>query len=1350
MTNGQAQDSDASAMTTANRRRGAATVAGGIARSSVRIAIATIGGFIILCAVLTLVARLALPLASVYKGEIEAGLGEYLKRPVTIDDLDLRWRNIGPQLTATGVQVVEDEGRRVAIDEALLDVNLVSSLIRRTLVISELTLVGADLVVERDEDGKTRLHGLSTSTGGQTAQPRNGGGLDAMAWLFNARRVGLLETKFRFIDRAGGTGSETIVLDRVDLRSENVDGDRRLRAEVDLPEEFGAGLELAIDLYAGSNRSLRDAANGRFQITASALNLTHILGRLETGLGGDAASYLASLRSAIDIGDGALSVELLGQLRDNRVASATATLDMTDISRRDGVSLAERASTDLQWTLHTDNNWLLLADGLDVVNGDERLVLDTLRVSKSDAGISVESSGSDGSVKLAANLSTVASSLDTAAWVDDAAPIGRIAGWRAAVTLGVGRPDLDIVMSVPELSFSSSRGAPGLSRIGLTTVVEGSEGRIDIRATASDDVILEWPDLYSNPMSIANFSGELDLLPAANGLRIEGPLQLDSGSLEVSSQLAVEVESGRSPHVDLRGRFALKDVSEVAGFMPDKLLGKGTVRWFSEGLRGGSVSEGELRLFGRASDFPFDDNNGLFEVSMQARDIDLHWLEGWPMAEAMDGTITFNGSGFSAITERGRIDSLQIDRGLIAIDDMRVPRLTIDASGTDAIESMLVFANTGPLQNILEPALSDVVSSGNAGMDLKIQVPLSSRAKRDGGSMSVDGRLYVRELPVAFGRAQLDLESVTGAVGFSLDGVDVRSLKARWLGRPVSLAASMSGIGNDSRLKVQLDGALEGADVLAHYGLPLDRFVGGASRWLATLDIPFDAERQEEEGFLLSASSDLVGSELRLPAPLYKSSSVARPLTVSTRIFPDEPVARWTIEQSGYVDAVVDVADGEMLSLALGLGDSRANTAGVAGIRIDGQVDVLDLDGWIESIAELISDLPTQEGPGSEPSLIPAVSGDLLARRAVLRSMPLGELNLTLNSDDRFLNTVVENHYLRGNARYPRDHVRGATTPLKVRLARVDGRIVDALIGEAKPEDADADEARSDSGGGLDPRELPPIEARIASLGWQKLDLQGVTLKTEPDIAGLEITALGFSHRNLTLIGEGYWRLVDPQGVSPLQSGVHETGLSLTLQSGDFGQGLAGIGLDDLVGAGAGRAQAFVGWSGPAWQLDLEQLDGDVSLELERGRIRQLEPGAGRLIGLFAFQALPQRLGLDFSDVVNDGLAFTTLTGSAAIRGGVVDASLVRLEGPIGVVDVTGQTDLAHQTLDQRITVLPRVSAALPVIGAITGGASAGVGVLIAGGVLKAMGVDLDRIGLREYRLHGSWDDPVLDPWSKR
>ncbi len=1345
----QSADTESTGETRSRRR--ATEVANAALQSTVRILLTVLAILVIVYAVLTLIVRLGLPLVASYKSEIEAGLGDFLGHPVTIEELDLRWRRTGPELKANGLQVAESSERLVAIDQALLDVNLLASALRRTLVINELTFVGADLAIERAKDGSLSVHGLSTSGARQSESATQGRGLNAVAWLFNARRVGLLDTQLRFIDHAGGASGEAIVLERADLRAENVDGDHRLRIAVDLPDELGEQLDLAIDLDSLSATSLARGASGQFQISGAGLNVQRILDRLESGLGGDATARITAARSAIGIAEGRLSFELRGQLQDNNVVAASTRLELIEINRRDGVRLVDAATARLQWSNQLDDAWSLSGSGVELRRDDELFQVDTFQVEPTDDGIAVQASGNEGSVSIAALLATAVPSLNAGAWVDAAAPSGRIAGWRASVDAGVGQPQVDVVVSIPELSFGSALGAPGVSSLAVSAVLEDSAGRIDLRSLTSDDISVDWPGLYSSPLRFKSVNAELEVMAGADNVRIVGPVQLGSGTLDVSTQLAVTLESDRSPFIDLRGRYSLGDATEVAGFLPDQLLGKRTVAWFDNGLRNGKISDGQLRFFGHAADFPFDEEDGTFTATMQARDVDLMWLEGWPTARSMDGTVSFDGAGFKAVTQRGRISSMDFSRGVVAIDDLTVPQLSIDASGVDDISAMLEFANTGPLRSLLEPALTDVVATGSAGMDLQVQVPLTKRAASRNGPLSVEGQLYLRDTPVSFERAELELESVTGAIGFDLDGMSIRSLRGRWLDRPVSVAASMAGAEDDRRLRIRMDGAFEGADVLAHYGLPLDRFVGGASSWLATLDIPFNAAVREAEGFLLTASSDLVGSELRLPAPLYKPSTSARPMTVSTRIRPDESVARWTVAQTGYADVVVDIADGQMSSLALGLGEADASLSGTEGIRVDGNVDVLNLDGWIDTLATLITDIEsTAESDGAQAALMPAISGDLVAQQAVLRSMPLGKLQVALNSDDRYLNVVVENRYLRGNARYPRGHERGDTTAMKVRLALVDERIVDALLGEAEPDEGDTAKLADGSQSGLDPRELPPIEARISRLRWQSLDISGLALSTEPDIAGLNIVTLGFSHDNLTLIGEGYWRLVDPQGVSLAGSTRHETNLSLILQSGDFGRGFAGIGLDNLIGAGAGRARAVAGWSGPAWQPDVEQLDGNVWIDLERGRIPQLEPGAGRLIGLFAFQALPQRLGLDFSDVVNDGLAFSTLTGEAAIRGGVIDASLVRMEGPIGVVDVVGQTDLAAQTFDQRITVLPRVSAALPVIGVISGGASAGIGVLVAGGLLKALGVDLDRIGLREYRLRGSWDDPVIEPWRGR
>ena len=230
------------------------------------------------------------------------------------------------------------------------------------------------------------------------------------------------------------------------------------------------------------------------------------------------------------------------------------------------------------------------------------------------------------------------------------------------------------------------------------------------------------------------------------------------------------------------------------------------------------------------------------------------------------------------------------------------------------------------------------------------------------------------------------------------------------------------------------------------------------------------------------------------------------------------------------------------------------------------------------------------------------------------------------------------------------------------------------------------------------------------------------------------------------LEGEGGWRLRRADETDASRPGRHASALSLSLHGEDLGAGLAEVGLSGVLAEGRGTVTASLGWEGPVYTPALERTRGTLSLDVERGRIVPFEPGPARLVGLFALQALPRRLVLDFSDVTSDGLAFERIVGDASLAAGVVDVSLVQLTGPVGVVDVVGTSDIVRREYDQRVTVLPRVSAAVPIIGAIAGGASGGIGALVASGFLKAMGLDLDRIGLRRYALTGSWDDPLLAP----
>ena len=139
-----------------------------------------------------------------------------------------------------------------------------------------------------------------------------------------------------------------------------------------------------------------------------------------------------------------------------------------------------------------------------------------------------------------------------------------------------------------------------------------------------------------------------------------------------------------------------------------------------------------------------------------------------------------------------------------------------------------------------------------------------------------------------------------------------------------------------------------------------------------------------------------------------------------------------------------------------------------------------------------------------------------------------------------------------------------------------------------------------------------------------------------------------------------------------------------------------------------------------------------------------VEAGAGRLVGLLAFQEIPRRLSLDFSDALESGMAFQSIAGFMTVTDGVGYTDLTRLEGPIGVVDLNGEINFAEKTYDQNIVVLPRLGATLPFFAILTGGVVGGLTVFLADNVLKEIGIDVDEIGRRRYTLTGTWADPVV------
>jgi uncharacterized protein YhdP len=113
--------------------------------------------------------------------------------------------------------------------------------------------------------------------------------------------------------------------------------------------------------------------------------------------------------------------------------------------------------------------------------------------------------------------------------------------------------------------------------------------------------------------------------------------------------------------------------------------------------------------------------------------------------------------------------------------------------------------------------------------------------------------------------------------------------------------------------------------------------------------------------------------------------------------------------------------------------------------------------------------------------------------------------------------------------------------------------------------------------------------------------------------------------------------------------------------------------------------------------------------------------------------------------VFSEGFAFDDISGNVKIASGVMSTSDLKLIGPAAKVDISGETDLAHETQRLAVRVQPALSsivssgAALLFLANPLVGAAVGAGSLFAQALLQD---PVEKIFRYDYTVTGSWSDP--------
>jgi uncharacterized protein YhdP len=424
---------------------------------------------------------------------------------------------------------------------------------------------------------------------------------------------------------------------------------------------------------------------------------------------------------------------------------------------------------------------------------------------------------------------------------------------------------------------------------------------------------------------------------------------------------------------------------------------------------------------------------------------------------------------------------------------------------------------------------------------------------------------------------------------------------------------------------------------------------------------------RDGSGFEIDVRSDLVGTELRMPAPLAKASDAPAALAC-TRVFrpPTTPSSRcgWARGSARYSRQ----RRTRRLALPRGSVELSGETPQLVeaqGLAVRGQVAVLDFQPGSTSNAR---------AGGGEPllSFLDLRIDDL---HAFDQRFP--HVHTQVDRNDREWLVQLDGADLRGSLFVPLDA--RSTTPL---VAKLDALHLTSDDNPGKP---------------ADPRTLRAMQIEVGDFAYNTMHFGRLTLDLAPVASGVRVTKLETTAPSFTLAGSGQWLLTDFGHQSTLDFKLHSTDVAATLAALDF---------DSSLSASDADVSASVSWPGAPGPRFKEQLTGDVKIHVGSGQLTSVEPGAGRMFGLLSVAALPRRLSLDFRDVFEKGLAFDEIHGDFTLDGGNAYTNNLALEGPAADVGIVGRTGLVTKDYDQNAMVYANFGATLPVAGVARGWSS--------------------------------------------
>ncbi|MFT0169883.1 YhdP family protein [Paraburkholderia mimosarum] len=943
-------------------------------------------------------------------------------------------------------------------------------------------------------------------------------------------------------------------------------------------------------------------------------------------------------------------------------------------------------------------------------------------------------------------------------------------------------------------------GLPGFENLWGHIDSDESHGTIDLN-TANAAITV--PGVFDNPrLTFDRLYGAAKWTVAA--ARVPGN-RMKAFTVDVSG-LGVENADARAKmtahytnpgkgrgSLDLVAHFDEAQVKAVPRYLPTSLSEKTRI-YLGHGLQAGLSKGATIEVHGDLTRFPYsrDPQAGQFRIvapftggrfdpsPFPPRRMRNGAPNVWPAFDGIDGVFRLHENKLRFDVDRGHYRNFVLRNVSGRIEELGIKGsdIVIEGSGRGPLADLLDYADNSSIGYMSKHATAKVQAQGPATLALKLTIPRHPMPKvLVAGAVGFENNtLSARNVP--------PVSNLTGQVRFTNHSANVERLTARFLGG--DLRAS-GGLREDGRYAVNVAGnvAVDAARGLNLHGMAaaaLGRFSGAA---------PYSLSVAGQRGHLpdVKANADLTGLALDLPAPFGKAAGTPMPLSFELQPGTGE-AAKSGADAAAFQHAELTLGPlaahyvmrrhpghvPEVLRGAIGM--NRPADLPSEGVAAAVDLPAFDADAWRAVVQQMRGTAGQTVAPAraaattgtqartTEPqspvttdaaSAAAAAPSPLAPNGAIGQFLPsrfavhVGTLTLLKRHWENVVlgasrtgergnewQANVASNQVSGHVSWKPGDVPGAPGTLEARLARltVPAATENDLLGQAMSQPL---------------QNMPSIDLVVNQLIVRDHDLGRLQVNAHNDddngVPVWRLDQLDISNPDAHLTATESWRAVGDTGASEDSAAAgmqtpRRTDLDFHLDIKDAGALLERAGRPHVLKGGSGTLAGTLAWQGGPTRIDVPSLNGNLALDLHHGQILKVDPGVARLLGVLSLQSLARFATTDFRDIIGTGLPFTSATATAQIQSGIGSTSDFKLVTAPGRATMTGSVDLAHETQDLRVRVVPTVSAGAGVIAAAIINPFLGLGALVGDIVLSHT---LEHAFAMDFAITGPWSKPHVE-----